>query len=61
MKSFAYELQTDFEIELENSHVIKPKQVCMGVLRRGLNGSEFNFVYSKRDDTKMLTDLGESI
>ncbi|CAI2371405.1 unnamed protein product [Moneuplotes crassus] len=61
MDSFAVELQSEFPIQLENSHVIKPKQVCMGVLPRGINGNEFTFTYTRRDDAKMLQDLGESI
>lgn len=61
MKSFAYELQTNFQIELENDHVINSSQVCMGVLPRGLEGNNFLFTYQHRDNEKMLLDLGESI
>lgn len=61
MKSFAFELQTQFEVELENTHVIDKKQVCMGVMSKGPSGKEFQFTYQSRNDDKMLIDLGESI
>ena len=61
MKSFAYELQTKFEIELENAHVIKSNQVCVGVLPKGVNGNGFTFTYATRDNTNMVKDLGYSI
>ena len=35
MKPFAFELQTTFQIELENLHVINPEQVFLGVLSYG--------------------------
>lgn len=61
MKSFAFELETDFQVELENTHVIKPEQVCIGVLPKGLKGREFCFNYNQRDNDAMLEDLGESL
>jgi Rad3-related DNA helicase len=39
MKSFALELQTEFQIELENKHVIDSKQVRVGVLAKGVDGN----------------------
>ncbi|CAI2375692.1 unnamed protein product [Moneuplotes crassus] len=61
MQSFAEELQTTFEIQLENSHVIQPSQVCMGVLPKGVEGNNFTFTYQTRNDDNMIDDLGHSI
>jgi len=61
MKSFAGELQIEFKIELENSHVIKPEQVCLAAMPRGIMNTEFVFNFSNKGNTKMQEDLGRSI
>jgi DNA repair helicase Rad3 len=61
IRSFANELQTNFDNDLEGDHVIKPEQVLIGAVNFGVDGSNFQFTYQTKGDTSLLWDLGKSI
>ncbi|CAI2381893.1 unnamed protein product [Moneuplotes crassus] len=56
MDEFAQELGTDFNIRLENPHVIQKQQVQVSILKNGPN-TRFNFKYENRKSTEMMLDL----
>ena len=39
-----------FKMKLEGPHVIKPEQVFIGIMKRGVNNREFNFSYQNKDN-----------
>jgi regulator of telomere elongation helicase 1 len=61
LPSFAAELQTKFDVTLENPHVIQPSQIFAGVLRKGPTGKDLNSSYQTRDDPLYKSDLGNAM
>lgn len=61
MQSFEAELAVKFKHQVENPHVIDPKQVYISVLKRGINGQEFRFDYNNRENIDMNDDLAATI
>lgn len=50
-----------FKTKLESPHVIKADQVFIGIIKKGVNESEFNFSFQNKDNQAMLDDLGLTI
>lgn len=50
LDSYEFELGIDFEVKLENPHVINDDQLCVIVARKGPNGIPFNSSYTKKSD-----------
>lgn len=61
MIAFEAQCGIDFKQQLENPHVIDPKQVQISVLSKGINNSTMNFSYQNRDNMNMFADLGNSV
>lgn len=58
---FAQELLLPFPVQLENPHVIDPKQVWVGVLPVGPGGVALNSTFQKRDTPQYKSDLGHAV
>eukprot|EP00884_Botryococcus_braunii_P009467 jgi/Botrbrau1/18521/Bobra.0072s0096.1 len=61
LSSFAAELGSPFPIQLENPHVIDPRQVWIGVIPVGPGGQALNSSYGSRDKQEYKQDLGLAI
>lgn len=48
LESYEFELGIDFEVKLENPHVINDDQLCVVVARKGPNGVPFNSSFTRR-------------
>lgn len=61
LDSFQAEMGIKFEVQLENPHVINPKQVFITTLPAGKTGTHLNFSYQNRDNTDVFRELGETV
>jgi len=61
LPSFSMELGMNFEVQLENDHVIQPDQICVRVLGKGVSGKELSSKFGRRDDPEYITELGNSL
>lgn len=62
MDSFEQELGLPFPWQLENPHVINPKQVMVSILSQGLKKRSFDFSWkNNKDHEEMLWDLGHTL
>nr|XP_033320828.1 regulator of telomere elongation helicase 1 homolog [Megalopta genalis]XP_033320829.1 regulator of telomere elongation helicase 1 homolog [Megalopta genalis]XP_033320830.1 regulator of telomere elongation helicase 1 homolog [Megalopta genalis] len=61
LKPFISELQIPIDVQLENPHIIKGDQVCVGVLSQGPDGHALNSSYNTRNDPKYIASLGRTI
>jgi len=43
LSTYTSELQTHFNVRLENDHVIDRSQVMLGIITNGCDGRELNF------------------
>jgi regulator of telomere elongation helicase 1 len=60
--SYEQELKSKFEVKLENTHIINPKeQLYAAIVPRGVSGKRFNFSYQNRDDEDLIADLGNTL
>jgi regulator of telomere elongation helicase 1 len=59
--SYSLELGIPFPLTLENPHIIKPHQVHIQVVGRGLNNKNLKSTYERRDDKEYLDELGHSL
>lgn len=48
LKPFVSELGIPIEVQLENPHIVKGDQVCVGVLSQGPDGYSLNSSYNTR-------------
>ncbi|KAF5829552.1 helicase C-terminal domain-containing protein, partial [Dunaliella salina] len=61
LDSFAHELQLQFDIRLENPHIIQASQVWVGVLAQGPSGHALCSNYQARNDIEYKEDLGNAV
>ncbi|XP_078049621.1 regulator of telomere elongation helicase 1 isoform X2 [Augochlora pura] len=61
LKPFISELQIPIDVQLENPHIVKGDQVCVGVLSQGPDGHALNSSYNTRNDPKYIASLGRTI
>ncbi|CAG0885675.1 unnamed protein product [Cyprideis torosa] len=61
LSSFKTELGLPFNVELENPHIVTEKQVWVGVLRRGPDGTELTSTYKNRSSAGYMRSLGMTI
>lgn len=61
LPSFSMELGLDFPVQLENDHVIKPDQIFVRVLGKGVSGKELSSKYGRRDDPEYIKELGDTL
>lgn len=61
MASMAQELGLSFPHQLENTHVIDPDQVFVGVVNKGPLGKTLNSSFANRNDLDRVNDLGSAI
>lgn len=61
LKPFISELGIPIDIQLENPHIVKPEQICVGVLSNGPDGHPLNSSYNTRNDPKYVATLGRTI
>ncbi|KAL1925428.1 uncharacterized protein VTP21DRAFT_311 [Calcarisporiella thermophila] len=54
----ASELHIDFNVRLENPHVIQPEQAFVGVITHGPAGCQLNSSFTLRENADYQTDLG---
>lgn len=59
LASFTCELQVDFPITLQNTHVIDDHQIFVGVMTKGLSGRKLESTYKSRNDSQLTTELGK--
>ena len=52
---------TEFQVKIENKHVIKKEQAMISVITHGMSGRELNFSHKFREDEPALQDLGETV
>jgi regulator of telomere elongation helicase 1 len=61
LEEFAQELGLSFPNRIENSHVIKPEQLLMGVVPKGPNSITLTSTFNRRDSNQYTSDLGYAI
>lgn len=61
LQPFITELGIPIEVQLENPHIVKPDQVCVGILSQGPDGHQLNSSYNTRNDPKYISTLGRTI
>ncbi|XP_076624502.1 regulator of telomere elongation helicase 1 isoform X2 [Colletes latitarsis] len=61
LKPFISELGIPIEVQLENSHIVKGDQICVGILSQGPDGFALNSSYNTRNDPKYIGSLGRTI
>ncbi|XP_040568201.1 LOW QUALITY PROTEIN: regulator of telomere elongation helicase 1 homolog [Lepeophtheirus salmonis] len=61
MDSFCSELLTDFQVKLQNNHIITNQQILVRVAPNGVDNSPLSSAYLTRSDPKYLNSLGFSI
>ncbi|KAI8928987.1 helicase C-terminal domain-containing protein [Entophlyctis helioformis] len=61
LHSFAHELAIPFPNQLENTHVINPSQIFVGVVPKGPSGATLSSSYSNRDNDSYVPDLGNAV
>ncbi|KAG7204915.1 hypothetical protein KM043_005307 [Ampulex compressa] len=61
LKPFISELGISIEVTLENPHIVKGQQVCVGILGKGPDGHQLNSSFNTRNDPKYLASLGRTV
>lgn len=61
LKPFISELGIPIEVQLENSHIVKEDQICVGILSQGPDGYSLNSSFNTRNDPKYIRSLGQTI
>ncbi|XP_076231617.1 regulator of telomere elongation helicase 1 [Calliopsis andreniformis] len=61
LKPFISELGIPIEVQLENPHIVKGDQICVGVLSQGPDGYSLNSSFNTRNDPKYIASLGRTI
>eukprot|EP01052_Picozoa_sp_SAG31_P052663 SAG31_NODE_13104_length_892_cov_1.257251_2_plen_183_part_00 len=61
LQSFATELQTQFDVTLENPHVIGNDQFFAGVIKTGPANTVLNSSFKTRNELSYKSDLGNAI
>lgn len=61
LNSFATEMGLEFPNRLENTHVISPSQIYVGVVPKGPNNHVLSSIYNLRDSREYILDLGNTI
>ena len=61
MSSWAVEMQMDFSVQLENTHVIGADQLLAAVVKRGPGGQTLNASYRNKDNMQSVDDLGNLV
>ncbi|OAD55149.1 Regulator of telomere elongation helicase 1 like protein [Eufriesea mexicana] len=61
LKPFISELGIPIEVQLENPHIVKGDQICVGVLSKGPDGYSLNSSFNTRNDPKYIASLGRTI
>ena len=61
LPSFQMELGLNFPVQLENNHVIKPDQIFVRVIGKGVSGKELSSKFGRRDDPEYLSELGNTL
>ncbi|OZJ04668.1 hypothetical protein BZG36_02880 [Bifiguratus adelaidae] len=61
LDSFASEMQTTFNVRLENPHVIDGSQAYVAVVTRGPGGQPLNSSFETRSSPAYMTDLGNAL
>ncbi|XP_076181321.1 regulator of telomere elongation helicase 1 isoform X2 [Ptiloglossa arizonensis] len=61
LKPFISELGIPIEVQLENPHIIKGDQICVGVLSQGPDGFPLNSSFNTRNNPKYIASLGRTI
>lgn len=59
--SFKAELQIAIPVQLQNPHVIKEHQICVGILKAGPDGVALNSSYQNRSKPTYLNSLGNAL
>ena len=61
LESFAFEMQIPFPIRLENSHIISPSQIWIGVIKSGPTNKKLNCNYEQRSNIDYIMELGNTV
>ncbi|XP_076299297.1 regulator of telomere elongation helicase 1 isoform X2 [Lasioglossum baleicum] len=61
LRPFISELGIPIDVQLENPHIVKGDQVCVGVLSQGPDGYVLNSSFNTRNDPKYIGSLGRTI
>ncbi|CAK9810667.1 Regulator of telomere elongation helicase 1 homolog [Anthophora quadrimaculata] len=61
LKPFISELEIPIDIQLQNPHIIKKDQICVGILGQGPDGYSLNSSFNTRNDPKYIASLGRTI
>lgn len=61
ISSFINSMQLPFPIQLENPHIIKPRQIFFSVVKKSSNNISLNSSYEKRSNEFYIKALGETI
>ncbi|XP_050576329.1 regulator of telomere elongation helicase 1 homolog [Bombus affinis] len=61
LKPFISELGIPIELQLENPHIVKGDQICVGVLSQGPDGYSLNSSFNTRNDPKYIASLGRTV
>ncbi|XP_012148049.2 regulator of telomere elongation helicase 1 [Megachile rotundata] len=61
LQPFISDLGIPIEVQLENPHIVKGDQICVGVLSQGPDGYSLNSSFNTRNDPKYIMSLGRTI
>ncbi|XP_015152087.2 regulator of telomere elongation helicase 1 isoform X3 [Gallus gallus] len=61
LSSFTMEMQIPFPVLLENPHVIDKRQLWVGIIPKGPDGTVLNSAYERRFSEDYLSSLGKTI
>uniref|UniRef100_A0A803YF05 Regulator of telomere elongation helicase 1 n=1 Tax=Meleagris gallopavo TaxID=9103 RepID=A0A803YF05_MELGA len=61
LSSFTMEMQIPFPVLLENPHVIDKRQLWVGIIPKGPDGTVLNSTYERRFSEDYLSSLGKTI
>jgi chromosome transmission fidelity protein 1 len=60
-ESLENELQVEFPIKFDSSHIVDSSRIKSAILSKGVNGTPFEFIWKQRDNSNMFVDLGETL
>lgn len=61
LPSYSMELGLPFPVQLENPHVIKPNQIHVRIVGKGVSKKELKATYDRRDNPEYITELGNTL
>ena len=61
LPSYSLELGLPFPIQLENPHIVKPNQIHVRVIGKGVSNKLLKSTYERRDNPEYIAELGNTL